>query len=463
VLLIFFLGAGSGIASANGIFFSENKNINFLLTLPVDSKQIIRWLFIKAILMNVIFLSVFLLPPLWAYFTTFGGFTVLFIIKSGVVIGMMTLATITIGGIAALWFTKKLKKHKMPLTLFGVGIFFLLFFVMFKLLFPPRLAMLTTATNEQFFQIYNSLPLTSVYIPTNWLAMIITGKMVWPYLLSGLATGLLTIAFMKLTTANFLLIHQEPTENVLAPASDIKNIHFEKYSVTDNIAIKDLLSIIRSPIETGYGIFLLLLMLFFFWLFSKINFSSNMDPEWIKRLVVFSYAGFMFFANTYLLRLVFPLLAKEADSAWFLFTQPVSRGKILWSKLLLGFLTGLPLLLISLLVWWLPGYVSPYQSILAVSSFWTITLLIIIQAFMGMIFPNFAEGSNPEKVSTSSMGIASLVVSTTMTVVFAFGIYGYINNAVNLTSVWITQTVFTVFIFLTLYPAAKNSMKNLEF
>jgi hypothetical protein len=469
VLLIFCLGVGSSIATAFGLFFSHNKNYFYLMALPVKTSEVIKWQFVKIIFYNTVFLSIFLLPILLAYGLNFVKVDGLFISEIMLLIVSLALVTVSLGGMISLFMVKQIKKPNILINFSGVVIFFLVIVAVFNLVFPAKIELLTKASNQDFYPIYNSLPLINSLVPTNWLAMILFNDPV-AILLTVILTGTFTIPYLLLMNKYFLREVQEMSAKALAPEFTKNNqpaniwlVHFEKYSPNTAIVLKDLAGIARTPTEAGYGIFLLLLMTFFFYLFSKISLNQEMNPIWIKNLIIFSYSGFVFFANTYLLRLVFPLMARESEAAWYLFTLPVDKVNILRSKTLLAFMIGLPLIILSIAVWWSLNFTAPFQLILTVSSFWTVLVLLITLTFLGAIHPNFSDGLNPERVSTSSMGIAALIVSTVITSVFSLSLYKYINGGISLTAVILSQLLMGIIPLGLFYMASVSAIKKYEF
>lgn len=469
VLLVFILGVGSSIATAISLFFSHNKIYLYLMSLPIKTGEIINWQFIKAVIFNAVFLAVFLLPLFLAFGSYFGGINLIFIFEALLIIVSLAVITISLGGTIALLIIKAVKKLNVIVNLFGVAVFFLIIAAVFNLIFPINIELLTGASNRDFFPIYNSLPLTNLLIPTNWLAMVLTGDPT-AILLTAVFTVIPVILYLDLMEKHFLREIQEMSARGISPEF-IKNqkpasrwlFNFEKYSPDTAVAAKDLAGIIRSPAEAGYGLFLLLLMIFFFYLFSKISLNREMNPMWIKNLIIFSYSGFVFFANTYLLRIVFPLMARESEAAWYIFSLPVARVKILRAKILITFLAGLPLIFLSTGVWWSLKYVTPYQPVLTLSSLWTVLVLITILVFLGAIRPNFAEGLNPEKVSTSFMGITALVITSVITSVFSLSLYKYLNGEINPATLISAQLLMGVIPMVLLYFMSLHAVNKYEF
>ncbi len=471
ILFIVILGIGSSTATCANLFFAGNKNYFYLLTLPLDPRILVRWIVAKTIVVNTIMLTIFLLPLGLTYGSIFGqGLTGFLVIKLGLVILSLAVLTNSGGGMAAVFIAKRIKRHKSVMTILGVIVFMAILVATFRLVFPGNLTRLTQIDSRQFFPIYNNLPLNNRFIPTNWLADMLTTTSATNVVLSLVFTAGLFLVYLRMMAGNFYPILLSISAKAAAPQATLSGtiqtntaFHFEKYSAADALALKDLAAIIRAPGESGYGIFLILLIGFFFYLFSRVSIQAETTREWTNWLVVFAYAGFGFFANTYLLRMVFPLTAKESTGAWYIFSLPISKNKLLGSKMLLAYLVSLPLLLMALLIWWLPPFLNPYQNLLAIGSFITTGMLVAMHTLMGAISPNFADGDSPERVSTSSMGMAALVVTTAFELLSAYGIYSYINHSWSFERVLIMPAAAGGCILLTLVLIFRQTLGKYQF
>ena len=196
-----------------------------------------------------------------------------------------------------------------------------------------------------------------------------------------------------------------------AHINDITLAGYNKFTQTNiPLVFKDWLSIIRNPSETGYAIFLGSMAVFFF-LFLYLGIGHRLTNEtWQLQLTVFSFAWILFFATAFFLRFLFPLIAREGKSAWYLFTMPITRNRILFSKILLSILLSIPVMIFAGLIWYLLPFAIGINSYLTYISMVVIFTLAISQILLGAILPNFSQ-SNPEKISTSGMGLVTLLVS----------------------------------------------------
>jgi hypothetical protein len=457
ILIIFWLGVGSGTAAAINTFYSRNSNFDWLLTLPVGTKTLAGWYFGKTVLINAVLLFIFIFPLTAAFAWAFwGNISLIFALKAGLLILALAVITNSAGGVIAALVLKSSRKRSLATTIGLVAGFLLVLIMIFALVFPADLMQMTLAGPDQFSGIYNRLPLSNRALPTSFFAAIITEGSVSSLFLTVIFVLAVSVPYIIWLGHNFTGLFQLTGEKLMTPipAADKKagrnpEIHFDSISPNILLAEKDLVSIIRSPAEAGYGLFLLLLVVSFFGLFSRIKPDAAGQIEWINRLIVFSFLGFAFFANTYFLRLVFPLMAREGESAWYLFTMPVSRIKILSQKLLLALAVSYPLIFLAISVWWILPFAYPYQLLLAVSSLWMVLVLPVVHSFSGAIYPDFALGNDPEKVSTSSMGILTVIIGLGLALIFALGLYKYINGGLDIpgvVAIYIFATAVTVFI-----------------
>ena len=170
----------------------------------------------------------------------------------------------------------------------------------------------------------------------------------------------------------------------------------------------------------------------------------------------------MFFTIALLLRFIFPLVSREGRSAWYLFSLPKPRTEILLSKVLLAVLSDIPLFLLALIVWRVLPFAAGYRQIMFGASIMIIFFLSLFQTFLGAIAPNFSLGHDPEKVSTSGMGILTLGLSVAVTAEACMLVSMMITGRIS--QFLMTGVLFAVGIFLTvlLWLTAGKAMQRYE-
>jgi len=314
---------------------------------------------------------------------------------------------------------------------------------------------LTTADQQSFFPIYSSLPLVKFNFPL-------------PYVL--LFTIIVTILFIIEQNRNLPDLTKEMSARMLAPqfiaTSKYSNripVSLDRGSSSMVLAFKDFLNLMRSPVELSYGLFLALLMFGFFWLLSRVSITGYSLKEWVSYLIVFGYSGLLFFANTYLLRLVYPLFAKEGIGSWYLFSLPLKVRQIIKSKIIYSLILCFPLLIAAVSVWYLLPFVVNHQLLLAFSTVEIIIFNCLFQLFSGAIWPNFADGDNPERVSTSSMGLLTLAATSVVIILSAWGIHSLIMDKFLSVNFVLAQSTLILLVIFTLYKLAEKTVGKYQF
>ncbi len=431
-LVVMWLGIGSSAAATANLFFTKNKNLAYLLTLPVDISDLVRWQTQKTITFNTFLLAVLLAPLLLAFRLTFVGyFDLVFILRA--VLGLFGLALVAtaLGGSIGFLLVAETGRSTLTRSLLHVGVFLGIMVLIFRLVFPPALASLTRATPSAFYPLYQSLPLARSWVPTNWLAGLITVGTPVDWLLSAALVIFLLKFYLWLECRLFLTtywqVNSRPQEQ-LGFIFETSRLDFARQTPLRALMTKDLSAVIRSPGEIGYGVFLASLVVFFFGLFSRVSLPAGTPLSWIILLQVFAFLGLVFFTNTFLLRLAFPDMAKEGETAWYLFTQPLAPEKLWLSKVLLAQLLILPFLFVAATVWLFLSFTGRYYLLLAGCSLIMIIIITLLQAFLGLINPNFSESHSAEKISTSYMGLITLVITTTLALGVAAGLDQYLSG-----------------------------------
>jgi hypothetical protein len=426
IIVILWLGLGSSVASTAGLLLSPSPSFTWLLSLPVRESDITAYVFLKTITANILLMLFVFIPILAAYALAFQVLTPVFIAATAVTVICVSLISSAVGSFIALPLVGRLRGHEYPMAVVGLGIFFGVMVGLLRLIFPPALSQLYDASSAQFAVLFAQLPLNRLTLPTSWFTTTITTGFVYESLLMLVMTGAVVSASLAFQTDKLvhamLTVHSHPFVTRVSS-------YWEKQFIRIRYPFlaKDWLSIIRTPSETGYGIFLMSVAAFFF-LFLSVGTKGGVRLDaWRDQLTVFSFSWLMFFSVAFLLRFVFPLMAREGKSAWYIFGLPVERTRLFYSKMLLSVLISIPLILFSALIWQLLPFAAGHRKMLVCLSAETILLLSVAQIYLGAIAPNFASGQDPEKISTSGMGLLTLFISATV----AAGAGGIIMNVLS--------------------------------
>ncbi len=429
VLLLFWLGIGSSTISTISFLLNKNINLSYLVSLPLNILELVAWRLSKTIFLNTILLSVVLFPVLLVFergfFREFGFW---FYLSTFSLLFSLSTLTSAIGGILGSVLVRINSKPNFIISLLGMGIFIAILVLLFNFIFPTSLYRLAQASPEEFSRIYSSLPLSNKWIPTNWLSGLFTFRSQFYWLTSQVLIYTLLVFYLKFQEKYFLNTYLKISSKPLSqPSIYTHPIPFKKLSPGNSLIVKDFYQIIRSPGEASYALFIYFLVILFFSLFSKARIETEMPSNWINMFITFAFGGLMFFTNTFLLRMAFPAMAREGESRWYLLTLPLPRQIFWWSKLIFVVLMGVPFLLMTLFLWPSLGFVN-HQDYLPLTflSFFLVFIISLSQGFLGLIRPNFQESNSAEKISTSLMGIVTLIITSSLTIIMASGVYFYL-------------------------------------
>lgn len=453
--------------STFGLLRSYKKQFSYLLTQPLTSYVIPVWLFIKSTITNSFLLLFFLTPIAVAYAQSFmAGVTIDFITRFAIVFFLLVLITNSLATICGYKVAAVIKGKTSIVSVFGLFLFFGSLFLLADLIFPHQLVDLYNAPSEQFFTIYNNLPLSKQWLPTSWmLTTLISGFN--PFSITLIAVTVLVI-FIALAyqTDRFIPLFQslsaQPYETMISSQYQAQKSQ-EKLLLRFPLIGKDWLSIRRVPSESGYALFLFFIALFFFLLLSRIEVFQHHPTPYQNEIVIFSYVWLLFFTTAFLLRLIYPLMAEEGSNAWYIFTQPVSLARILFSKLVLGFLASFPLYMFAIIVWLLLPFSDINRLFLITLSLVSITTLAATHVLLGTISPNFSQADDPEKISTSAMGVVTLVISMLLTVFTSYLLYSVLKATLSTPVVFFEIILFALFMLAILYTLSTTMMKKYEF
>lgn len=410
IIVILWLALGSSVVSYVGLLLSSSPSLSYLLSLPVSPKTLNIWLFTKAVMANFILMAFTFVPIAAAYSNAFGVWNIFFLIRILLMLLCIVLVSSGIGMVVGLVSVIRLRGREYPAAIAGLVVFVLIMMGIVHLIFPPELALIYDAPSAKFLTLFSSLPLNNPVLPTAWMTQTVTGGFSLPTLFVLGMTAAVVIVCLKFQQTRLVPIFLRMRSS--AQTGNISPAGFRALGNTNvPLVLKDWFSIIRLPSETGYGLFLGSMAVFFF-LFLSFDVRHYLHQEtWRIQLTVFTFAWIAFFATALFLRFLFPLVAREGKSAWYLFTLPITRRRILSAKILLSILFSMPVMVFSGLVWYLLPFVRDSHNQLNYISMVVIFTLALSQVLLGAVLPNFSQGSNTEKVSTSGMGLVALLVS----------------------------------------------------
>lgn len=415
LILVGWFTIWSALASSLTTLLARSREREFLLTQPISPGQFLLWFSFKTFILTMLLFIMLFSPVLIAFYTVvFSGSFFSFTIASIVIIGIVVLIAHSVGTFIGIKSVSFLPGRGILALVGGIVIFFASAILLLQTIFPRTLTTLYKAEPEDFSRLYQSLPLSQDILPTKWLTT---------SLINGLDSRVIILAICALILASSIYFYlrssvvdvlQKVRERTLITAA---TVHRKRYASATSflksknaLFLKEWYSLYRSPSEIGYAIFLFLLFIFFIALFYQVTLVQDSYTLRLSTLL-FMYIWFVFFVTAYLLRLVFPLMAREGRSIWYLFTLPKAFEDFVRTKVFFSYMLILPhmLLIISL---WLLLPLSWEVTIASICiSLTTLVSLVVITIVFGFTSPQFDLADEPEKTTTSTRGIAALLTS----------------------------------------------------
>jgi hypothetical protein len=433
-----------------------SQEILYLMEQPIKPIILSNWIAFRTWIINSSLMLIFWLPVSFAFNSVFGSFSRAGLIINTILITLLITAVIqVVSTFISLIVTPLLKGYETWLASAGVIGFLLTTWGIISLVFPPTMRELLRIDIDQFDQIFFNLPLNK-----DW---VMTGNII-KYLETGIANYLLIPALLALIVigigiiANSLLITKS-WQRVLA-----KNHHKSPLTIPTQWwykyphQAKELLILIRDNSERNALFFFIGLLGFFFFFLQrslKINLELNNN---IESLTAFSLGAILFISTAFLLRIVFPLLTKEGRSAWYLLRESktnlaVYKAKASFAKFFIALLFSIVNL--SWLMMPLPAEIK--QSLILYSSIGVI-LLGWLNTAMGLMVTEWEKGDEPEQISTSGVGILTLLLS--LVIIFSL-VLSYLGN---ISSDWNTSLfIISLGIILAIHRLSEFRSKNYQY
>lgn len=464
IVILFWFILVTTVTSMLTFLLTKNVQTEFLLTLPFKQIYLTTWNFFRTSFLNIFLLLVTLTPIMLAFAQVFlGGVSLYFIFGFIFMLFVLVCFANSIGGLISFAIARLIKNKGIFFAPIGAFLFLTILLVLIQIIFPHDIFLLSEASLENFWSIYNLLPLNNPWFPSYLLTLIILGNQT---AVIPLAIFSIILAFFSLfvQSKKFIDLYQSLQEYSHQPLL-LTNGSAKEKLLSNKLPVfyKDWLSIIRSPSETSYGILFILFAAVFFAFLSLGKHFRFPQGAWERELVLFSFIWLSFFTTAYLLRVVFPLMAREGSQAWYIFSLPLSREKVLLSKIYLGLVLSIPQMILAIIVWNLMSFITIRELSLPLISLLTVICLSLVSGLLGAVMPNFQEGNSPENVSTSLMGLATLGVAILVTGVNAFLLHAVLNQILSslaglLLVILILLALPLLFAFLAYY-----SLKSYQF
>lgn len=417
ILMVVWFALGSSIASFWTLLYANKKNFSHVLALPIPIQIVIMHLHLKLFFTSFVLLNLFLTPLIVAYSQ---AFTISFLalgVRFAFTLLCLTLITLGISSLLSFWVLSK-TTLKPYFLLLGILLYVVSGWSLVKLIFPIEL-LNAAETNSSFSLIYAQLPINNLFSPFFTLTQFVTqntGAFIYPLVL-GCVLSIVAVIF---ATSQFLIVINRIADTTKSQNwNPSKPIRFRHFALIN----KDWLSIIRSPSETGYALFLVSMVIVFFALLSQAKTQRLEQYGYQAGLTVFAFLWLQFFVTAFLLRLVYPLMTREGKARWLLFTQPIRRSKLLIAKICLSLILSIPFTIVSGWIWSSLSYTKSHALLLLFMTAITIIWTTVSASILGGAFPTFSLSLEPEKASTTAVGLGTFTYLIVISGFVSFSLY----------------------------------------
>lgn len=400
VLVLFWFGWITAFIASLVLVLGRSAQYEYLMTLPVTGRQLAFWSQIKVVITNFLLLSLILGPAILGYQLAASSMHLIWLT---VALICLTLLTLGMGMSTAYLWMALFRKHLTVGFLVAIGAIVASGLVIIRLVFPPDLLALYSLPIDQFFTVVSQLPLIHNNFYTNWIVSVANGIL-------GSAVSLITLTtvvylFGYITHAGFL----EKSWRMFWSRSETAKARFlGVWQRSSNpLILKDVYTVIRLRKELVYAVLQLSLAAVMFGLLQRATLFRPLSRLEQSQIIGLTFGWLMFFAASFLLRFVYPLVAREGRTLWFILPL-VSRSKLLMSKLISALLLSSPLLILDALLWLVSPL--PMHSLLIVFSIVSLLVMTVFVTLLGFISPDFSLAWEAEKTSTSLMGLLGLAI-----------------------------------------------------
>ncbi len=231
------------------------------------------------------------------------------------------------------------------------------------------------------------------------------------------------------------------------------------------VIYKELMSFTRSARNLSWFIFIGLL-----W-FANVGAQNYLQNQIVRHnlvdtilpviVTVLPLAILSYFTAALVLRFAFPSFSEERDTAWVFIVSPLKKSTIIWSKFLFYLLLFTLVTSLAQLLFLGVSVVPQFYAVeIYIASIVMTFFLTALGTSLGGAFPNF-ETSDPEVLSTSVPGLATVVISVGYGALVTYAFYLYItkHNTQFLTLILISS----VMAGLLLIMASIKKSKQVEF
>lgn len=413
----FFFLIISNIITSIPTFF-RNPEVEYLFTLPLDSKKI----FFSRLVENIIYASwaslIVDIPMITAYGTIYhGSFKYYFISISSLLLFLLTTSSLGIFIIFS-FFPAFLNFSRLRISFWILAIFSFLAIIYLSFKFNTLFKVPNITTMQEVLDYIKSLELPAFrFLPSEFFAQAMKTSVnpdlsfIKPIFaqLAFCAGGFILLGISSLRYKKLFL-----TTPAVSNASSKKKKNFPiiKGKFLRSVRIltfKDIIIFFREPTQWGQSLILILLLAIY--LLGIINSSFNVRHPVFMTFISFANIAFVsYLMVTISVRFTYPAISLEGNSFWLMRTYTDLKTFIA-TKFIINLI---PILLVGLFLvsignYFLhTGFLITYIGIINIFLFsWGITGINI---GIGGLVPNFRE-KNPSRLSAGAGGIISAVIS----------------------------------------------------
>lgn len=457
-IMSIFIIIWTSIYKAPGLLFGM-KDYEFLISLPIKPWVILSSKIINLILVNYLFVAIFLIPSLIVYFIN-TKITFIMIINAFIMYLFIPLIPIIIASFIGFVFTyisAKVRYKNIVYIIEGI------------ILLP---IILLISSNMQFISEYIfknakniSDILNKIYPPLRYYINGIAYESFSGVLIFSLISISIFIIFVFLLNKIFININSKLLENYKKNSFKMKQS--KEYSTLRTLFNKEFIRYVSKPVvvlNTSIGMILYLLsavgVLFIGDNFVNILFDIDVTKEFIPLLLIVQTSFFVALSNT-----TSSSISLEGKQLWILKSLPIDFMYIFKAKILLNIIITIVPVFIGSLIFIFKLNLSMVQG------FWLLIIPMLISIFMSkvgliinLIFPKMVWTSEVVVVKRSISVMITLIIGI-LTVLVPSGLYYLIdidNTDIYLLVVSIIFISFNLIAYKILSGFGREKIKNIN-
>jgi hypothetical protein len=390
-----------------------SKSLLYLLRQPGTRIARATLLLLRSFIPTVALLSIFWIPAVLAFAQVYAPYSLVsaVVMSAGVTI-VMAAVIMSLAAVLSVGISRLVRGHETLAAISAVFGLIVTTLGLLRFILPQSLGALLRIDIDRFNDVYWSLPLNTTWLPTNSILQYVesgeVGFVIWP-LLSLILLSVLSVAL-------FIQFHGSSIRHALA-AADRHALWSPptRWWRRAPIFLKECLSLLRISSERNAILFFYGLLIAFFFFLQR-AFSLNDDlMAYETVLLPFALGAMLFIVTALLLRLVFPHMAREAESAWYMLREPVPVEQWQRAKVWLAGGIALDIALIAAVGWWLLPIDAAWRGVLIAFSLLGVVTLTALAALIGLLEHDWEAGREPGSVSTSLLGLLTLLASLATT------------------------------------------------